>query len=98
MLTRNRKETILTALTLIGQGESVTFNITYFNRKQSEVEAKLNDAGDVPDTILYMVQSWDSEYPLTPEGIMELEGDRPGTIMAVIEGFFAARKVQREKN
>jgi hypothetical protein len=109
MLTRQRKGTIATLLTITGQGETVTFEVTYHNRRQSEVEATLNkalaqlenadDPGDgIPGVVLSMVESWDSEYPLTIEGIKEMEDDRPGILLGVIKGFHDARKVDKAKN
>lgn len=102
-LKRTKKEEIKTTLTLIGQGDKITFEITYFNRKQSEVDAVIENPDRkmherLVDTLIFMVKEWDSEYPLTEEGLKELEDDRPGTIMGIIEGFHAARQVTRSKN
>lgn len=102
-LTRAKNPLIATTLTLKGQGDSITFNITYHNRKQSEVDAVIENPDRlaherVLDTVLFMVKEWDSEYVLTEEGLKELEDDRPGTIMGIIEGFHAARQVSRAKN
>lgn len=102
MLTRKKPEVLLAALTLKGQGETVKFNITFHNRKQSELNATLTAAATrqegVTETILFIVKDWDAEYPLTSEGIKEAEDDRPGIIMAVIECFHATRQVEKEKN
>ena len=101
-LTRVKRETIDVTLNLKGQGDTVKMDITYFNRKQSEVDALLADAdgtgSKIPDIIAYMVKKWDSEYTLTRDGINELEDDRPGVVLAVIEGFHEARKMQKVKN
>jgi hypothetical protein len=100
-LTRVTKESIKTTLTLKGQGEVLTFNITYYNRRQSEVEVQLKKEGEdntVADLILFMVKEWDAEYPLTKEGVIELEDERPGIVYGIIEGFHEARKMHREKN
>jgi hypothetical protein len=98
-LKRKTAETIPATLTVKGQGEEVKFNITYRNHKQSEVVAKLQEeGGNVADTVLFMVAEWDAEYPLTADGITEMEDERPGMVMAIIEGFHAARSVERVKN
>jgi hypothetical protein len=52
----------------------------------------------IADTILKCVESWDSEYPLTREGIEEMHDDRPGLVYAITEGFYEARQAQRVKN
>lgn len=99
MLSRKRPLTIATTLALTGQGDTVTLNVTYFNRKQSELEAKLKEEeSSVPAVVLFMVKEWDAEYPLTLEGIQELEDDRPGVVYGVIEAFHEARRMQKEKN
>lgn len=98
-LTRKRKDSIDTTLTIKGQGESVTLQITYHNRRQSEVEAVLKDDDKtVTDVVLFIVKEWDSEYELSIDGVKEMEDDRPGMVMALIAGFHEAREVQKEKN
>lgn len=104
MLKRRTNPTIPCKLHIKGQGEDFTFDITFHNRKQSEVVERLKSAqedpasGGVRDVILYLVESWDSEFPLTAAGVEEMEDERPGLIMAIIEGFHEARKSEREKN
>jgi hypothetical protein len=99
MLTRAKKELIATTLTVKGQGETVTFNITFHNRKQSELEAEGEKEGaTINKTLLYLVESWENEYPLTDEGIKEMEDDRPGITMAIIFAYHEARHVAKEKN
>lgn len=108
MLKRIRPDAIKTTLAVTGQGETFKFDVTYYNRKQSEVVeavAKAQQAAieeqrseTVADTILYLVKDWDSEYPLTKEGVMEMEDDRPGLLMAIITGFHRARQVEVAKN
>lgn len=98
-LTRVRKDSFNVTLTLTGQGETVKINVTYFNRRKSELDAKLAETGnDGHQTLLYMIKEWDSEYPLTLEGIAELEDDRPGVIYGLIEGFHESRRMTKEKN
>lgn len=99
MLTRQRKETIPTSLTLKGQGESVKFDIDYNNLKSSRIEEMAADTSmSVYDCVLEMVNKMDCEYPLTKEGLEEMEDDRPGTIQAIVIGFHECRKVERAKN
>lgn len=98
MLTKQLKGTLPAALTLTGQGESVTFNVTYHNRRQSELLAELEKAKDPAELVLFLVESMESEYALTPEGIKQLEDDRPGMVLFLIDGFHKARRVGAEKN
>lgn len=98
-LKRVTRETLPVSLTLRGQGETVKFDITYRNLKSSEV-IEMTESPDfnAVDTVLKMVVEWDAEYELSGAGLQELEDDRPGSVMAIIEGFHDARKVQRVKN
>lgn len=99
MLKRKLAETIATTLSVKGQGETIKFNVTYFNKPQTEVEAHLNANPDEPaETLLYILKDWESEYPLTLEGIRELEDARPGMVIAMIYGYHEARRVEKVKN
>lgn len=102
MLKRNTKPLILANLTLVGQGDSVSFNVTYNNIKQSEVDAAIQQIKDsdngAADLVLRMVKEWETEFPLTVQGIREAEDEYPGFIMAVVEGFHEARRVAKRKN
>lgn len=107
MLKRKTPETLATEITIEGQGEAVKFNVTYNNRKQSDVndllQKRLEETnGDYSaanrSVLLFMVQSMDTEYDLTEEGVAEMEADRPGIIEALFYGFHRARKVELGKN
>ena len=103
MLTRKTPDTLAAELTITGQLQPpIKFAITYFNRKQSEVEEMVksdpNPEVGVASTILFVVKEWDSEYPLSAEGIAEMEDDRPGITIAIIQGFHDARRVTKVKN
>lgn len=100
MLTRIQQGAIIPAtLTLTGQGESLTFNVNYRNMKRSELNALLADNVGKPNVVfLQMVESWEAAFPLTEEGLVDLEDERPGSIMGIIEGFHEARKMAKEKN
>ena len=114
MLTKQRKGTIATLLTIKGQGEEATFKVTYHNRRQSEVQAKLDEAlaamskpddqisdddrNGLANVVLFMVESWETEYEVSLVGIKEMEDDRPGLIAGILAGFHDARKVEKVKN
>lgn len=98
MLTRIQQGALIPAtLTMKGQGESITFNITYRNTPQSVLTATVTEQG-VNASLLLIVESWETEYPLTDVGIAEAEDERPGFIMGVIAGYHEARRVEKVKN
>jgi hypothetical protein len=98
MLTKKTPEELASTLTVKGQGQSVTFDLTYFFRTQKEMREQAEANKSIADLVLFVVKSWDTEYDLTAEGIEEMEDARPGIALAVLEGFHAARRVEREKN
>lgn len=100
MLTRKRKDVIPCKLTIISQGDKLTFGVVFKNLKSDEFLALMPDDKEwnVPDVILQIVDSWDSEYPLTVDGLKELENDRAGFMLAIIESFHKARGAERVKN
>jgi hypothetical protein len=101
MLKRKTAETIPTKITVRGQNETIKFNVTFHNRTQEEVKRNFEgtqESENVADTVLFMVKEWDSEYPLTEEGVKEVENERPGILYAIVEAFYMARKYAREKN
>lgn len=108
MLTnKNRAAAIPTTLTVNGQGVSITFNLTYFNRTQeeyaellkSQIEKKTFGTNEaVAEQLQFMVKDWESDYPLSMDGFKQAESDFPGVLQAVIEGFQDARAMARVKN
>lgn len=103
-LTRKRPDVIPFTLTVTGQGERISFDLTYHNRRQSEID-ELNasydgreDAKPMIESVLFVVKEWDSEYELTQAGLEELEGDMPGILFAIFQGFYEARTVTKTKN
>lgn len=101
MLVRKRPETIGATLHLKGQGEEIKFNVTYHNRTQAEVEARLKEEAAKPNPdslVLFVVKEWEAEYELTTAGLEEAEQDRPGINAAIMYGFYEARVVNKVKN
>lgn len=102
-ITLKRPDTLPAKLTLTGQGTSVTFDITYHNRTQSEFEAKHGENTEDPrkavvNAVLYIVKEWELDIPLTVDGLTQMEDEWPGMILGVIQGFHQARQVTKEKN
>lgn len=98
MLTKQLRGTLPATLTVNGQGESVVLPLTYHNRRQTELNKFIETTRDSREIVLYLVESWESEYDLSLDGLAALEDDRPGMILALIEGFHQARKVEAGKN
>jgi hypothetical protein len=109
MLTRNTPKTITTTVAIKGQGQSVEMQVVYFNRKLGEIQAALSAAqaderakDDYEfanrETLLFLIKSWDAEYPLTNEGIKEAEADWPGLILGLGTKYHEARQVEVVKN
>lgn len=100
MLTKRRPALLSTNLTVRGQGEEVTFKVTYHNRKLEELDALVKRDGgiSVAELLLYLVESWDSEYALTSDGVVEMEADMPGIAQGIINGFHKAREVEVSGN
>ena len=52
--------------------------------------------------VLFLVKSFDDgtdkDFPLTRDGLIDLEQHWPGTLMALVSGFLQARSASVEKN
>lgn len=99
MLTKTLKAEIPTDLTIEGQGETVTFGITYHNRTEAELDEVLaNKETKVGDSVLFIVKDWEAEYELSIAGLEEAESARPGLVVAIINRFREVRQVAKVKN
>ena len=92
-------KTLPWTLTLVGQGSSDKLNLVYHNRKTSEFQATLKTPGlTLGGVVPYLVESWDTDFPLTEEGVADFDDEYPGTVKAVIDGYHEARQKEAEKN
>lgn len=98
MLTKKAPETIPASLTITGQGETCKFNVTYFNRSQDELRSVAGENKTLSEAVLFVVKEWETEYELTTADLTAMEATRPGVLVAVLEGFHTARRVELEKN
>jgi hypothetical protein len=109
MLTRKTPTALATELTINGQGTTEKFNVTYKVRTQDAINEVLTNAAMQPEAqnddgyanrkaVLFIVESIEAEYPLTDEGIKEMETDRPGMIEVLFLGYHKARRVELVKN
>lgn len=97
MLTRKKPETLASILNIKGLGEEFDIAVVYNNHSTKDVEDWVTANPDKP-LPLFLLKHWDSEYPLTEEGIKEAEADRPGLVLAIAQGFYQARVVAIKGN
>ena len=99
----NAPKTIPAKLEIVGGGETNTLSLTFYNRKPSEIQTKLDELKDskdpfLPSMVLFVVKEWESDYSLGLEGVMEMEDERPGICDAILKGFHKVRQVELEGN
>lgn len=83
-------------LEITSAGESFKFPLRYHNRKASELDAKESEVRESNQPYLaamafFLVESWETDYPLSIDGMAELEDERPGMSSAIISGFHQTR-------
>ena len=106
MLARKRPEVILAKLDLEAQGERLKFNVTFHNRRQSEMEVVIADGVekglDAQEAgialVLFVLKEFETEYELTTQGLREMEEDLPGICRQIMFAFYQARVVEKAKN
>lgn len=91
-------KTIPATLTVIGQGSTDKLNVIYHNRKASELKSKFDGNSTMAGVIPYIVESWDSDFEVTEEGVTAFEDEYPGIIDVLLEGYHKARGKAIEKN
>lgn len=90
--------TLPATLTITGQGSTDQLNVTYYNRKQTEIQARIDAKVSLGALIPYIVESWDTDFDLTEEGVIEFEDEYPGIVEILFTGFHEARRKSIEKN
>ncbi len=91
-------KTLPVTLTITGQGSTDKLNLVYHNRKSSEVRERIKDDVSLASIVPFVVESWDTDFPLTEEGVTGFEDEYPGIITAVLDGFWKARRKEVEGN
>jgi hypothetical protein len=88
-----------TTLTITGQGSTDKLKVTYHNRRTSDVNERMAEAGmSLAGMVPYLVESWDTDFALTQEGVEAFEDEYPGMLEALLAGFWKARRKETEKN
>lgn len=92
-------ETLKVTLTISGQGSTDKLNVVYHNRKRTEYEAFMAQPDITFGAVIpYIIKEWDTDFPITQEGINEFEDEYPGIIQILMAGFGKARQKELEKN
>ncbi|NID06655.1 hypothetical protein HBF26_17300 [Luteibacter jiangsuensis] len=94
----NGPKVLPATLTISGQGSTDKLEVTYHNRKQSEVRERLESGATMAGLIAFLVDSWDTDFDLTEEGVMAFEDEYPGIVEILFAGFHQARRKELEKN
>lgn len=97
MLTRKRPEVILANLTIAAQGVSEKVKITYKNLNEDQFN-ELIEGKKLGEFLLELIVEWESEFPLTLEGLAEAEKAIPGLLKCLLNGFNIAREASIVKN
>lgn len=99
MLTRKTPEYLPTNLKVRAQGVEHDIKVTYHNKHPDDVEKWLEEEKrSLEQQVLHITKEADIEFPLTEEGMTEMEKTWPGMLMAFVEGFFKARRAELVKN
>jgi len=91
-------KTLPATLTITGQGSTDKLDVVYHNRKTSEVQGRLAGGCSLGALVVYLVDSWDTDFELTEEGVRDAEDEYPGFVDIIIAGYHAARHKALEKN
>jgi kynurenine formamidase len=91
-------KTLPATLTITGQGSTDKMDVTYHNRRQSEVIERAQSGVAMGALVVFVVESWDTDFDLTEEGIQAFEDEYPGIVGILMEGFHQARRKELEKN
>lgn len=113
MLTFAKPDTLASKINVnvpSGEGtEKVSFAVVFNNRSQKQIEANLKAALESErgkqdpewanrQQVLDIVKSWELSYPLTDDGIAQMEDDAPGMIENIFIHYHMARRVTLAKN
>lgn len=106
MLTKKSPEVIPARLKIDIHGNTTVLELDYRFMRTSEFQDIIKEEGDrglpmvetTANIVLRIVKSWESEYELSQQGLIELEDDVPGMMGLIIGGFHEARTANRAKN
>ncbi len=89
-------------ITITGQGVQQVLNVTFRHKTKTrygEIFAGLADGTIQPeDAVMEVVEKWDADRELTPQGIRAIMEDLPGFDWAVLTGYGEALTVGRKGN
>lgn len=92
-------ETLAVTLTVVGQQSTDKIDIVYHNRKSSELQEQWEKPGMTLGGIIpFIVKEWSTDFPLTEEGMKDMEDEYPGMLDAIMAGYGVARRKEVVKN
>lgn len=77
--------------------ERLLFKVVYVNMPGTAYRA-LAEKLPLGDLLVQLIAEWDADYALSTDGFSELEDERPGVCMALLEAYHATRSLEREGN
>lgn len=99
MLKKKTPATIPATLHIQSLGEKIEFKLVYRNHSFDQWKQKAEEEGiRFMDLVLFLVDSWEAEYTLDAEGVLELESDRPGMLQTIVANWGSARTAELVKN
>jgi hypothetical protein len=104
MLKRVQKDAVIPTFNLkvVSLGETIEFGITYFARSQAAFQEKIAELQEgkvsTEEVFAWLVRDWECEYPLTKEGLEELESERKGILSIIISAWVQATEAHAVKN
>ncbi len=91
-------KTIHATLTITGQGSTDKLDVVFHNRRSSEVKGKIESGVSLAAAVPFIVESWDTDFDLTEEGVTDFEDEYPGIVAAIFDGYWKARRKEVEGN
>lgn len=89
---------IRAAVELKTAAERLNFQVEYVNMKTSEFNALLDSGLTYGQLLVQLIATWDADYPLSSDGFNDLEDERPGCLVGLLQGWHKARLAEREGN
>lgn len=86
-----------TEVRIKNQHERLVFKVVFVNKTTSEWK-EMAASLTLGQILVALIESWDSDWPLSTEGFEELEDLHPGICDAFLTAFHRTRAVELEGN
>lgn len=84
-------------VTVKNAAERLVFRVTYVNMPNTAYRG-LAEKSTLGELLVALIAEWDTDYALSTDGFAELEDERPGVCMALLDAYHATRSLEREGN